>query len=78
MRVASQLHSVEAMSEALRSAAAAPSRERAVKIIAKSMYKELRQHGYDPKQIVALSSELISLVTSEMKDEHAAEEAAAQ
>jgi hypothetical protein len=44
-------------------------RERAVKILAKSIYKELRQNGYDPKQIVALSSELISLVTSEMKED---------
>jgi hypothetical protein len=59
------------MSEALRTAAAAPSRERAVKIIAKTMYKELRLNGYDPRQIVALSSELISLVTSEMKDDSA-------
>ena len=25
-------------------------RERAVKILAKSIYKELRQNGYDPKQ----------------------------
>jgi hypothetical protein len=44
-------------------------RERAVKILAKSIYKELRQNGYDPKQIVALSSELISLVTTEIKDD---------
>ena len=44
-------------------------KERAVKILAKSIYKELRQNGYDPKQIVALSSELISLVTTEIKDD---------
>ena len=44
-------------------------RERAVKILAKSIYKELRQNGYDPKQIVALSSELISLVTTEIKED---------
>lgn len=59
------------MPEALRTAAAAP-KEKAVKIIAKSMYKELRNNGYDPKQIVALSSELISLVTNEMKEDTAA------
>jgi hypothetical protein len=47
-------------------------RERAVKILAKSIYKELRQNGYDPKQIVALSSELISLVTSEIKEDDSA------
>ena len=44
-------------------------RERAVKILAKSIYKELRQNGYDPKQVVSLSGELISLVTTEIKDE---------
>ena len=44
-------------------------KERAVKILAKSIYKELRQNGYDPKQIVALSSELISLVTTEIKED---------
>jgi hypothetical protein len=47
----------------------AANRERAVKILAKSIYKELRQNGYDPKQIVALSSELISLVTTEIKED---------
>ena len=44
-------------------------RERAVRILAKSIYKELRHNGYDPKQIVALSSELISLVTTEIKED---------
>jgi hypothetical protein len=44
-------------------------RDRAVRILAKSMYKELRQNGYDRKQIVALSSELISLLTTEIKED---------
>ncbi|MCG5055854.1 MAG: hypothetical protein KA712_23090 [Myxococcales bacterium] len=43
---------------------------KALKILAKSVYKELRQNGYEPKQIVALASEIISLVTSDIdKDE---------
>ncbi len=33
-------------------------RERALRILSKSLYKDLRQNGYEPKQIVALASEL--------------------
>jgi hypothetical protein len=46
-----------------------PNREKALKILSKSIYKELRQNGYEPKQIVALASELISQVTSDIKDD---------
>jgi hypothetical protein len=46
-----------------------PNREKALRILSKSIYKELRQNGYEPKQIVALATELISLVTSDIKDE---------
>ena len=49
--------------------ASLPNREKALRILSKSIYKELRQNGYDPKQIVALSSELISLVTTEIKED---------
>ena len=44
-------------------------RERALKILSKSIYKELRQNGYEPKEIVALATELISLVTSDIKED---------
>lgn len=46
-----------------------PNRERALKILSKSIYKELRQNGYEPKQIVALATELISLVTTDIKED---------
>jgi hypothetical protein len=46
-----------------------PNRERALKILSKSLYRELRQNGYEPKQIVALATELIGLVTSDIKDD---------
>jgi hypothetical protein len=46
-----------------------PSRERALKILSKSIYKDLRHNGYEPRQILALASEIISFVTSEIKDE---------
>jgi hypothetical protein len=48
---------------------AVPNREKALKILSKSIYKELRQNGYEPKQIVALASELISQVTTDIKDD---------
>ena len=43
-----------------------PSREKALQILSKSIYKELRENGYEPKQIVALASEIISLVTTDL------------
>ena len=46
-----------------------PNREKALKILSKSIYKEMRQNGYEPKQIVALATELISLVTPDIKED---------
>ena len=43
-------------------------RERAIKVFAKSMYRELKNHGHDTRQIVAVATELIRLVTDEMKE----------
>jgi hypothetical protein len=42
-------------------------RDRALRIVAKSIYKELRSNGFEAKEIVALSSELLSLVTDEIR-----------
>jgi hypothetical protein len=39
---------------------------RAVKILAKSLYRDLEAQGFDEKQIVALATELISEVTAKM------------
>ena len=39
---------------------------RAVKILAKSIYRDLEAQGFDEKQIVALATELISEVTAKM------------
>jgi broad-specificity NMP kinase len=41
------------------------------KILAKSLFKELRGNGYSPNQILNLSSELIDLVTQDLRVEHA-------
>jgi hypothetical protein len=39
---------------------------RAVKILAKSIYRDLEAQGFDEKQIIALATELISEVTEKM------------
>ena len=49
-------------------AAALPNREKAIQILSKSISKELRENGYEPKQIVALATEIISLVTTDIGD----------
>lgn len=41
-------------------------KSRAVKILAKSIYRDLEAQGFDEKQIVALATELISEVTSKL------------
>ncbi len=51
---------------------------RGTKILAKSLFKELRGSGYSTNQILNLSTELIDLVTQDLKDEHAQAAAAAQ
>lgn len=45
-----------------------PNREKALQILSKSIYRELRENGYEPKQIVALATEIISLVTTDIGD----------
>ena len=42
-------------------------RNRAVRILAKSIYRQLTEQGYDEKQIVSLATELIGAVTREME-----------
>jgi len=43
-------------------------RNRAVRILAKSIFKELTSQGYDERQIVSLATELISEVTQKMSN----------
>lgn len=42
------------------------------KILAKSLFKELRGNGYSTNQILSLSTELIDLVTQDLKGDHEA------
>lgn len=45
-------------------------RSRAVRILAKSLYRDLTTQGFDEKQIVSLATELISEVTRKMSADH--------
>jgi hypothetical protein len=41
---------------------------RAAKILARSLFKELTQNGLTQEQVLAVSSELIALVTEHLKE----------
>ncbi len=45
---------------------------KATKILAKSLFKELRANGYSANQILGLTTELIDLVTQDLRDANAA------
>ena len=45
----------------------AAERNRGVRILAKSIFKELTSQGYDSRQIVSLATELISEVTADLQ-----------
>jgi hypothetical protein len=39
---------------------------KALKILAKSVFKQLRTQGYEPQQILTLATEIVSLVSAEI------------
>jgi hypothetical protein len=45
---------------------------KATKILAKSLFKELRSNGYSANQILGLTTEIIELVTQDLRDANAA------
>ena len=47
--------------------AIAPDPSTGVRILARSFYKELRSSGYTPKHLLALSTELIELITLDLR-----------
>jgi hypothetical protein len=47
-------------------------KNRAIKILARSIYRELTTQGYDEKQVVSLATELISAVTEKMSGDRRA------
>ena len=44
-------------------------RAAATRILARSFYKELRESGYTPRQLLSLSTELIDLITQDLARE---------
>ena len=44
---------------------------RAVSILARSLFRQMRDQGYTPEQIIGLSSELIELVSTDLRQERA-------
>jgi hypothetical protein len=40
---------------------------RALSILARSLFRQMREQGYSPEQIVALSSELLELVSHDLR-----------
>ncbi len=41
---------------------------RAVSILAKTIYRELRGSGYAPREIISLAGELLAMVTRDFRD----------
>lgn len=46
-----------------------PDTRRAVSILARSLFRQMREQGYSPEQIIGLSSELIELVSHDLRHE---------
>ena len=68
------------MSDKLTQSAASPShtappmaidRAAGARILARSFYKELRDSGYTPRQLLSLSTELIDLITQDLAKDRA-------
>jgi hypothetical protein len=47
---------------------------RALSILAKTIYRELRGSGYGERDVMALASELLGMVANEVKDRRASNE----
>jgi hypothetical protein len=60
--------------ELMQKAQARSEREKALKILAKSIFRELRTQGYDAREIVSLSTELLGLITTDIKPPFSGEE----
>ena len=41
--------------------------DRAVRILAKSLFRQLKGSGYENREILALSTELVGLITSDLR-----------
>ncbi len=41
--------------------------DRAVRILAKSLFRQLKESGYENREILSLSTELVGLITSDLR-----------
>lgn len=57
------------MSEATMSNPTPSNQPRALRILAKSVFRELKSSGYNPSEILAFANEMLSLVTTDLRDE---------
>jgi hypothetical protein len=48
-------------------AASAKGGDRAVRILAKSLFRQLKESGYANRDILSLSTELVGLITSDLR-----------
>jgi hypothetical protein len=48
---------------------------RALAILAKTIYKELRSNGFEERDVIAIAGELLGLVTSDVKTSRSRREA---
>ena len=46
----------------------APQNPKAVQILAKSLYRQLRDSGYSQGDVLSFASELLTMVSSEVRD----------
>lgn len=44
-------------------------RDKAVKILAKSIFRELKTNGYQAREIVALSTEILDLLSTDIRSD---------
>ncbi|AKF06846.1 hypothetical protein DB32_003995 [Sandaracinus amylolyticus] len=60
-------------------ASSAPQQQgpRALRILAKSVFRELKSSGYSRSDIVAFATEMLALVTTDLREEAPSEEIAA-
>ena len=51
---------------------------RALRILAKSVFRELKSSGYSRSDIVAFATEMLSLVSTDLRETHEGEEISAE
>jgi hypothetical protein len=66
------------MSESRSAVDQTPSQPRALRILAKSTFRELKSSGYSRSDILAFATEMLSLVSTDIRVESTPEEVAAE